>query len=145
MSLWVHLICPMSIFFLHGFYFFLWSSSSSIRGFFSSSGFIFPWFFFLWILQTVSSSVFFKFFRLWVLFSSNSSDLLLLLQIFFFFFFRFFYGTQVLETQISHGKNLHINNQNSSLWGSSFFTELKPHRLKMLICLIVSKLCLVTT
>ena len=79
MSLWVHLICPMSIFFLHGFYFFLWSSSSSIRGFSSSSGFVFPWFFFLRILQTVGSSVFFKFFRLWVLFSSNSSDLLLLL------------------------------------------------------------------
>ena len=81
MSLWVHLICPMSIFFLHGFYFFLWSSSSSICGFFSSSGFVFPWFFFLQILQTVGSSVFFKFFRLWVLFSSNSSNLLLLLQI----------------------------------------------------------------
>ena len=102
----------------------------------------------LLVASSSRGSFFFKFFKPWVLLSSsNSSDygffFLQILQIFF-FFFRFFYGTQVLETQISHGKNLHISNQNSSLWGSSFFTELKPHRLEMLICLIVSKSCLLT-
>ena len=127
-------------------------SSSSSMGSTSSSDLLHPPSVGSSLLVASSSrgSFFFEFFKPWVLLSSsNSSDygffFLQILQIFFFFFFRFFYGTQVLETQISHGKNLHISNQNSSLWGSSFFTEPEPHRLEMLICLIVSKLCLVTT
>ena len=83
--------------------------------------------------------------------SSDSSYILLLPSWFFFKFFRsscffrffiFFYGTQVLETLIPCGKNLHASNENLSLKGSSFVTKLEPLGLEMLLSYIVSKPCL---
>jgi len=74
-----------------------------------------------WVLSSSSILLF-----LWVL--------LQILQIFFFWFFLFFfYGTWVLETRIPSGKNLHVNNENSSHWSSSFDTEVEPLGLEMLL------------
>ena len=90
------------------------SNSSDLSSSSDSSYILLPWWFF------------FKFFR-------SSS---------FFRFFIFFYGTQVLETWIPCGKNLHASNENLSLKGSSFVTKLEPLGLEMLLSYIVSKPCL---
>lgn len=93
-----------------------------------------------WVSRWVPSSSSILLF-LWVLLQILQIFLLLpswvllqILQIFFFWFFLFFfYGTWVLETRIPSGKNLHVNNENSSRWSSSFDTEVEPLGLEMLL------------
>ena len=88
----------------------------------------------LWVSRWVLSSSSVLLFP-WVLLQILQIFLLQIIPLYFFFLRGFFYGTWVLETRIPGGKNLHVNNENSSLWGSSFVTKLDPLGLEMLLSL----------